>query len=320
MKNLAVLAFLLLVGVLAYKYLPGPTPTEVTSHKEVDVPSVKKPRPQTKESPVKRKFKYLRKPQKKKNITQNIPSRIRIIPSDEREYNIQDSEGNVYITKVNIVGENLIGHGDIIVGKTKDLEAIKRGEKKLVIAKPKIWFDNTIPYIVDEGLSNKPNIFEAFSHYMQNTSIRFVERSNEKDYIRFTSGELNCYSSLGRIGGEQKITLHPNCGTGEIIHEIMHALGFLHEQNRNDRDNYVEVIWENIAEENWLQFKKIKNNFFNLTLFPFDFESIMLYANNTFSTSSNDYSMIKTDGGTWDYNNQVLSSGDKNKINSFYPR
>ena len=52
---------------------------------------------------------------------------------------------------------------------------------------------------------------------------------------------------IGRQGGRQDISLGYGCGyKGVAIHEMMHALGFFHEQSRLDRDNYVNINWKNI--------------------------------------------------------------------------
>ena len=58
---------------------------------------------------------------------------------------------------------------------------------------------------------------------------------------------FSCYSSVGRKGGEQIISLGNGClDKGHAIHEIMHTLGFFHEHSRFDRDKYIKVLWWNI--------------------------------------------------------------------------
>ena len=43
---------------------------------------------------------------------------------------------------------------------------------------------------------------------------------------------------------------------GTVAHELIHALGFWHEQSRADRDDFVTFKWDNIYPENHKDFEK----------------------------------------------------------------
>lgn len=90
----------------------------------------------------------------------------------------------------------------------------------------------------------------AIAEYHKLTCVKWVQRTgSERDYVYFTNGNTGCWSSVGRIGGRQELNLQsPGCLTkkGTVMHEMMHALGFLHEQNRWERDKYVTVNYNNI--------------------------------------------------------------------------
>lgn len=43
----------------------------------------------------------------------------------------------------------------------------------------------------------------------------------------------------------QTVSVVRDCEYG-TIHEVMHALGFFHEQSRPDRDRHVKILWWNI--------------------------------------------------------------------------
>jgi Astacin (Peptidase family M12A) len=69
-------------------------------------------------------------------------------------------------------------------------------------------------------------VAESLQEIEAQTCLVFVERSTEDDYIEIINGG-GCSSSLGRIGGKQKLSLNRDgCFTkGTILHEFIHALG-----------------------------------------------------------------------------------------------
>ena len=63
-----------------------------------------------------------------------------------------------------------------------------------------------------------------------------------------------------RIGGRQTIKYKtPSCLSryGTVQHEMLHALGFHHEQSRSDRDDWVKIHWLNIEEGHTHNFVKV---------------------------------------------------------------
>ena len=70
-------------------------------------------------------------------------------------------------------------------------------------------------------------------------------------------------------------------GRGRSLHEFMHALGFLHEHQRADRDNFIDVHWENIKDSKLSQFTKLEFQVSNNQ--RYDPYSVMHYGPDAFS-------------------------------------
>jgi len=108
-----------------------------------------------------------------------------------------------------------------------------------------------VPYVFASNFPYKAIVKKAMEEYKRNTCIRFVENrwTPRGDHIKIIKGN-GCYSMVGRIRqGEQVLSIGNGCQyKGIVMHELMHAMGFFHEQSRSDRNQHVQINWKNIPK------------------------------------------------------------------------
>ncbi|GFT56949.1 zinc metalloproteinase nas-4 [Trichonephila clavipes] len=156
-----------------------------------------------------------------------------------------------YATENAYLGDLPLENPDLLGGDILGIESFE--DRNAVVDKRMVWPDGVVPYVLDAGITKTVSqaiLTNAMWIYKRDTCIRFVARTTEKDYIRIFPGQ-GCYSHVGKTGNGQPLSLGEGCGyMGTVIHELAHALGFFHEQNRSDRDDWLTIFWENIKEGN----------------------------------------------------------------------
>ncbi|XP_045539227.1 hatching enzyme 1.2 [Papilio machaon] len=184
------------------------------------------------------------------------------------------------------------------------------------------WPNGIIPYSID-GLftqEQKDTIMRAIADYHRLTCLRFVPYNGQTDYISITSANTGCWSSVGRIGSRQEVNLQtPGCLSkkGTVLHEILHAVGFTHEQSRPERDDYVTINYNNVKPGSENNFKKSDSSYTSGYGVPYDYNSVMHYSEYAFSRNSKKTIEPKV-GGVKLGQRDGLSRGDVRKVNAMY--
>jgi len=110
------------------------------------------------------------------------------------------------------------------------------------------WPGGVMPYVIDGAVPKTNRITDAITMIESTTGgVTIVPRTNQADYVKFITSD-GCSSPIGKQGGEQTIKLGDDCSTGNAAHEMMHALGMFHEQSRCDRDDFVEILFDNVED------------------------------------------------------------------------
>lgn len=227
-----------------------------------------------------------------------------------------------------VVDDNAIFEGDIILGTAAEVEgsllvvseAITQGgiAAGVVVPVERRWPGGTIPYEMPVDLGSR--VSDAMTHWETHTCIRFVPRTTEPDYVVFRQVPANCSARVGKKagGGPQDINLGPECSVGNVIHEIGHAVGLWHEQSREDRDLWVEIVWSNIDPFYTHNFDQHITDGDDVG--AYDYASVMHYPRDAFSIDGSDTIIPRTTlptGVTLGQRNG-LSENDKGTVKAMY--
>ncbi|XP_075463570.1 embryonic protein UVS.2-like [Ascaphus truei] len=175
-----------------------------------------------------------------------------------------------------------------------------------------------VPYIMSSGYNDAEVslINASMQEFETVTCVRFVPYTTEENAINIISAD-GCWSSVGKTGGIQNVSIGDGCMyKGSIQHEINHAIGFVHEHSRSDRDNYITIMEQYISPGNLTNFLMYGSN--NMGL-EYDYESVMHYARDTFTTTFGKDTIVPKPNRSVQIGQRYgLSSLDISKINKLY--
>ncbi|XP_042565063.1 meprin A subunit beta-like [Clupea harengus] len=209
-------------------------------------------------------------------------------------------------------------HDKIIIQDFLDLQSYSRSSISIEGTK---W-NTSVPYLLGNTLDvhSKGIILRAFEQFGLKSCINFIPRQNE-DYFIHIQKLGGCYSYVGKFfPGGQNVSIGSGCAFVHIVeHELLHALGFFHEQSRYDRDDHVTIIWENIQEGFERNFDKVSEDYSSLLNTSYDYTSVMHYDKDAFSNGNGSTIITKQPEFQDVIGNSIeMSSTDALELNRLY--
>ncbi|MDP6565469.1 MAG: M12 family metallopeptidase [Alphaproteobacteria bacterium] len=164
----------------------------------------------------------------------------------------------------------------------------------------RVWPRGIVPYEIGPALSTtmRGSIIRAVAYWNRTTHFRIIPRSpSDAQFMRFIPGP-GCSSNIGyQARGTHLVRLDPGCSENKVRHEIGHRIGLLHEHVRRDRDEFVRIDFDNIAEGKEGNFERDDRG---ELCGDYDFRSLMHYQADAFQRPA-DYAWPTTWSGAAGY-------------------
>ncbi|KAL3073217.1 hypothetical protein niasHT_031165 [Heterodera trifolii] len=223
------------------------------------------------------------------------------------------------ITEINAKHWDELYQGDIVLSveqaqylldtvtetENRALVRAKRGAAQNAREFPNHKWPILVPFSFDSTISSemKAYIYEAVKLWNDNTCLNIVEDDEASIRIQFRNiVGRGCSAHVGMPSSDTYRYVHleyPACyQLGAIVHEIGHALGFVHEHERYDRDSFVLFHPDNVDPRYHYSFGKETTESTDNYQVPYDLGSVMHYYANAFSINGQ-YTLVPRAGASY---------------------
>src|SRR5262249_41957119 len=124
-----------------------------------------------------------------------------------------------------------------------------------------LWDNGVVPFVFFPNVSpeNQKAMLDAMAVWEAVANVDFRPYNGEPNFVSIQNSTDN-NSPVGMVGGMQIINIFNWDKKFIMAHELGHCLGLLHEQNRADRNQYVQINEGNVQDKQYQNFA--------LNLFP----------------------------------------------------